>query len=50
MDSYYEAALRAIKRCFSDTSVPVEETRCNMQALKDEIDILIDSLPDDEIE
>lgn len=44
MNSLYEAALDAIKRMFNDRSVSKEEAKRNLQALKDEIDILIDSL------
>lgn len=44
MDSLYEAAIRAIKNLFNDRSVSQEQAKANLQALRDEIDILIESL------
>lgn len=40
----YNAALEAITRLFSDDSVSQAEARRNLKALRDEIDILIDTL------
>jgi hypothetical protein len=47
-DRLYKEALEAVKRVFSDTSVSVEETRFSLETLKDEINNLIDCLPDDQ--
>lgn len=47
-DTRHKEALEAIKRVFSDTSVSVEQTRVSLETLKEEIDGLLNSLPDDE--
>jgi hypothetical protein len=43
----YEAALGAINRLFSDRSVSQAEARRNLDALRDEITILIDALEEE---
>jgi len=43
-EQLYKKALEAIKELFSDTSVNQEETVRQLEALKDEIDIMIESL------
>lgn len=43
----YKEALEAIKRVFSDTSVSAGQTRISLETLKEDIDVLIDSLPDE---
>ena len=43
MDTY-KKALQAIKDLFSDKSKTVDEAYSDLQALKDEIDILLDSM------
>ena len=40
----YHLALKAIMMMYSDTSVDKEKTLRNLNALKDEIDILIEAL------
>nr|WP_250808580.1 hypothetical protein [Neorhizobium tomejilense] len=47
-DRLYEAALNAIRDVLSDTSVSVSGTRRALQGLRDEIDVFIESLPDDD--
>jgi hypothetical protein len=47
-DTRYKEALEAIKRVFSDTSVSVDQTRVSLETLKEDIDGLLNSLPDDE--
>ncbi len=47
MSDYYEAAKRAINRLFSDTSVSQGETKRSLKALRDEIDIYMETLEDD---
>lgn len=42
----YSEAMEAVRRLFSDTSVPPDETRQNLQGLRDEIDVMLESLPD----
>ena len=42
----YEAALEAINKVFSDQSVSQQETRKSLQSLRDEIDVMLDSLPE----
>jgi hypothetical protein len=44
MRDYYDEAREAIRRVFGDTSVPQEDTKRSLQALKDEIDIYMDTL------
>jgi hypothetical protein len=44
MRDYYEEAREAIRKLFGDTSVPQEDTKRSLQAIKDEIDIYIDTL------
>ena len=43
-EKLYDMALDAIKTLFNDRSVTAEECSCSMGALKEEIEILIDSL------
>lgn len=43
-DAKYDLAIEAIKNLFSDVSVAKETTIQNLNGLKDEIDLLIDSL------
>ena len=43
-DKLYQAALDAVKELFSDNSVTADEARDNLRTLRDEIDIMIDSL------
>jgi hypothetical protein len=45
-DRLYQDAQQAIQRVFSDTSVSPRETRIALETIKEEIDILISSLPD----
>jgi hypothetical protein len=40
----YMQVLKAIYMMFSDTSVPKETTKSNLKGLRDEIDILIETL------
>ena len=47
MSDYYEAAKRAINELFCDTSVSQGETKRSLQALKDEIDIHMETLDDE---
>ena len=44
MDILYEKALESINKMFSDISVSKEETKINLQSLKDEIDLLISTI------
>jgi len=44
MDSLYEEAVDAINTMFADTSVSQAETAANLEALKEEIDFLIENL------
>ena len=44
-NSKYNVALDAINELFSDTDVSQEDTKRSLEALKDEIEILIDTLP-----
>jgi hypothetical protein len=43
-EQLYEAALAAITKLFSDQSVSVAEARENLGGLKDEINIMLDTL------
>jgi len=43
-DELYQEALSAITRLFNDTSVPQPTCRENLNSLRDEIDILLDSI------
>lgn len=43
-DALYDATLDAVRRLFSDTSVSREDTRARMIALRDEINLMIESL------
>jgi len=45
-DYVYEQALRAINKMFSDCLVSKDETIQRLQSLRDEIDIMMDSLKD----
>jgi predicted nucleotidyltransferase len=42
-------AKEAIDRVFSDTSVPASQTREDMEELASDIDIMLDSLPKEEL-
>lgn len=44
MTTLYEAALEAIQRVFSDRSKSQEEVKEDLRGLRDEIDILLDTL------
>lgn len=43
-EALYEGALKAVTTLFSDTSVSKEKAKENLESLRDEIDIMIDSL------
>ena len=43
-EELYQAALNAINELFGDTSVSKETTRDSLEALRDEIEILLESL------
>ncbi len=43
-DKLFKSAMRAINDLFSDTSVSRKKAQNNLKALKDEIDILMDTL------
>ena len=43
-DSSWEDVLRAVRMKFGDTSVPPDVTASELKSLRDEIDVLIDSL------
>lgn len=43
----YDKASDAIVKLFHDTSVDVEQTKSNLEALMDEIQDLLDTLPED---
>ncbi|MCZ7862751.1 hypothetical protein O9X98_15355 [Agrobacterium salinitolerans] len=45
-DKLYEEARQAIQRVFGDTSVSAGQTRNTLEALKDEIETLIETLPE----
>lgn len=47
-DRLYDSAFQAVQRLFSDTTVTAAETRTSLEALKQEIDNLLETLPDDE--
>jgi len=47
-DSLYEDAKEAINRLFTDTSVPPSQTRESLEALREEISNLIDTLPNED--
>ena len=42
-----EAANKAIRQVYGDTSVSAEETASSLQSLKDHIDVMLDTLNDD---
>ncbi len=44
METLYNLAKRAIMNLFSDRTVHAETTLTNLRALRDELDILIDTL------
>ncbi len=44
MIDYYERAREAIRELFGDTSVPQEDTTRSLQAIRDEIDIYMETL------
>jgi hypothetical protein len=46
MEKLMKEAKKAISAVFSNTSVGQNETRLNLEELKDEIDIMLDTLPD----
>lgn len=43
-EALYEAAVAALFRMFEDTSKSVEDARANLNALRDEIDTLLESI------
>lgn len=43
-EQLYQEALEAITRVFSDQSISRGETKQNLEGLKDEIDVLLDTL------
>jgi molybdopterin/thiamine biosynthesis adenylyltransferase len=43
-DELYEAALSAVNKLLSDTTVTEDITRANLEALKDEIDVMLAGL------
>jgi len=43
-DELYEEALKAINKLFADMSVSSETAISNLEGLRDEIDMMIDSL------
>jgi len=47
-DDLYDAALEAVRKLFSDTSVSQQETKVSLTALIDDIGIMIESLGDTE--
>lgn len=47
-DRHYEAARQAIQKVFTNTTVGPDETRRSLNALRDEIDTLIETLPEDD--
>ncbi len=44
MIDYYERAREAVGELFRDTSVSQEDTKRSLQAIRDEIDIYMDTL------
>lgn len=46
-EKLYDGASEAIRKLFHDTSVDVEQTKENLEALMDEIQDLLDTLPED---
>lgn len=49
-ESLYDKAVKAIMELFSDTSVSQSQTKRNLSALIGEIDIMLETLSDDEFE
>lgn len=47
-DQLYDEAKEAISELFSDRSVAAQTTRINLETLMDEIQIMVDSLPEDD--
>lgn len=47
-DTLYDKAVEAIEKLFGDTSVDQTQTKNSLQALRDEIDIKLECLPDAE--
>lgn len=47
-EQLYQDALDAVNKLFSDKSVSQSKARENLKSLRDEIDLLIDTLKDDE--
>lgn len=47
-DLLYERALEAVKRLYHDDTVSPSDTRANLELLLDELEIMIESLPDDD--
>jgi len=43
-EKFYEEALKAINKLFFDTSVSQDMARVNLENLKEEIDLLIETL------
>lgn len=48
MDEQYKKAMDAIRDIFIDGSISVQETRAALKSLIDEIENMIDALPDEE--
>lgn len=46
-EKLYRQAKEAVAALFSDTSVSSETTRSSLQALKDEIDVMLSALKED---
>jgi len=44
-EELYQAALKAINALFVDRSVDADKAKENLEGLRDEIEILLDSLP-----
>lgn len=47
-DKFYEAALTAITKLFNDQSVSIEQARNNLESLKEEIEILLETIEGEE--
>jgi len=47
-EELYDKAVEAVQNLFSDNSVSIEECRINMNTLISEIQMLLDSLPEDD--
>lgn len=47
-DYLYERALKAIQALYEDDTVSPSDTRANLEMLMDELDHMIEALPDDD--